>query len=47
MSYQVFLSENAEKFLEKLGVGEEERIRGRIEKRKDNPQHYIERKGDT
>jgi len=47
MPYAILLAEDVEKFLAKVGAGEEERITKRLEKLKGNPYHYLERKGDT
>ena len=48
MKYKVYLANDVEKFLSKLNVFEEERIRKRIDKLEtEDPYHYLERKGDT
>jgi len=46
MRYKIYLSREAEKFLSRLGRGEEEKIIKRIEKLGEDPEHFGEFRGN-
>ena len=47
MVYSISLSKEAEEYLSKLDTAEEQKIIKRLELLKDNPFHFLERKGNS